>query len=556
MESGDRVYRCQFTKNLTLIGSDPSNDIVIRDSEVAPNHAQISRANGVFTLRRLDTAEIFVDGDEVEGGLELENGQRIEIGDSEILFVREHPVATRTVHFLIRKPNEPPMGFWTPKPNIVLGREKGDIILDDPLLSRVHAIIENYCEGGQFLLDARSERGTALNGVSIESRRRLRDGDLIQIGETEIEFRSNPFRSEHSHDAAKLAEQRIESLRRSPAGRRVVSDINSVEETSVVPKNPYQRYPSEPARPVSTSSGSSQVSAGGSADAPLPSRRRLDLRSGVQTGVVDTGVASTARGRSRKPSRVRAGTRPRSTPAPAAAAPPQAAAPRRSSNGPASLPKLKRRRGWGLDGESPPVTGTRRSEMDTDLHLGDTQGRGLWYVPGSSKEEAPKRSVQKPIIRVRGDEVPGESKSTGSSTNPSHRRSQPQSQPQRARVRRPVKAGPPGSEPIQPMRSSPKRRPAPRPVPPPAQRPGSAPSAAPPQAASGAPGARPNNGERWYIPDERRKPVARQRGGQGPWYVPDSGKKGGRPREEDEEPSDASRQKRGNLTEVFDGNDY
>jgi pSer/pThr/pTyr-binding forkhead associated (FHA) protein len=207
LESDRRVYRCQLTKAVTLIGSGKENDIVINDGSVVGRHAQISCADNTYSLRPVECIDLKVDGHDVDGVWTLDNGQVIRIGDLEILFAREQKESSTAVHLIVRSPNTPPMGFWTCKSTVVIGREKGDLILDDPLLTRVHAVIENFCEHGQFLLDARSERGTSLNGEIIDSRRRLKNGDIIEVGSVEIEFRSQPFDSTTGRDASSLLDE-------------------------------------------------------------------------------------------------------------------------------------------------------------------------------------------------------------------------------------------------------------------------------------------------------------------------------------------------------------
>ena len=241
LQAKRRVYRCQFTKDLTHIGSHSDNDIVIRDPSVQSEHARISKANGVYTLRPISGAELRVNGEDVDTAYELENGDWLEVGDVSILFAREFAESPVTIHLLIRRPGEPPMGFWTSKSTIVIGREKGDVIIDDPLLSKVNTIIENFCIGGWFVLDARSERGTAVNGQSIDARHSLRDGEVVSLGGLEIEFRSRPFDNPTGQEAARLAQERVEQLRALDAQDSMTEE----QKRDLVPRNPYQRYPSQ-----------------------------------------------------------------------------------------------------------------------------------------------------------------------------------------------------------------------------------------------------------------------------------------------------------------------
>jgi two-component system, cell cycle response regulator len=63
-----------------------------------------------------------------------------------------------------------------------IGRSAGcEVRIEDAAMSRVHARIER--EGDSYhLIDERSRNGTFLNGIRIETRQQLRDGDRIQLG--------------------------------------------------------------------------------------------------------------------------------------------------------------------------------------------------------------------------------------------------------------------------------------------------------------------------------------------------------------------------------------
>jgi uncharacterized protein YbaR (Trm112 family) len=61
-----------------------------------------------------------------------------------------------------------------------------DLVLNDPAVSRLHAMIF-YDESGAGILDLVSRNGTYVNGQEVESRM-LKDGDLIEIGATQIMF--------------------------------------------------------------------------------------------------------------------------------------------------------------------------------------------------------------------------------------------------------------------------------------------------------------------------------------------------------------------------------
>lgn len=72
-----------------------------------------------------------------------------------------------------------------------IGRSGSDLAVDDPAISRQHAVIENHSE--KFLLkDLGSTNGTFLNGkrITIEF---LRPGDVIQAGKIKLRFEDRPY---------------------------------------------------------------------------------------------------------------------------------------------------------------------------------------------------------------------------------------------------------------------------------------------------------------------------------------------------------------------------
>jgi phosphoserine phosphatase RsbU/P len=78
--------------------------------------------------------------------------------------------------------------FRLAKPRVTIGRSRdSDIFLPDQWLSRQHAeILER--SGSFVLLDLGSKNGTLLNGERVGEERRLRDGDIISLGEHQLTF--------------------------------------------------------------------------------------------------------------------------------------------------------------------------------------------------------------------------------------------------------------------------------------------------------------------------------------------------------------------------------
>ncbi|MFN7948858.1 MAG: SpoIIE family protein phosphatase [Blastocatellia bacterium] len=71
---------------------------------------------------------------------------------------------------------------------LTIGRSaRNDLCLEDPFASRLHAEVRQR-DDGIWVSDLGSANGTYLNGQRLTSPARLRNGDRVRIGETEIEF--------------------------------------------------------------------------------------------------------------------------------------------------------------------------------------------------------------------------------------------------------------------------------------------------------------------------------------------------------------------------------
>ncbi|MBT9559288.1 MAG: FHA domain-containing protein, partial [Myxococcales bacterium] len=442
------------------------------------------------------------------------------------------------------------------KSTVTIGRERGDLILDDPLLSRVHCVIENYCEGGQFLLDARSERGTALNGVAIDTRHLLKVGDVIQIGNIRVVVGVKNAVHAPSALSSAAAQDRVAALRdRGDPDAPPRGDAGKV-----IPRNPYQRYPSEVSLPPSGNAGSRE----------LDVRRRgsVDLRSGVATGIVDPSLARRLRSRD-----------PEAAPRPAPEAP--APVPRAGRREPEALPHFEPRPGWGDPAKNAPAARGFDDVSTRISHVGNEvsreRGSGLWYLPQGSRG-APAESPR-PIIRPRGDALPPEpptAKWDAPSPAPArghYDEPEPVPEPRRPIIRRPSPAGPPEFRGPTGSGGDPRvRNEAPdltigrQPEPVPSSRRADAsrlgesrqPEAARPSAGDrDALGAR--AGERWYTP-EHAGPRPERRAGEPMYYLPETRNRPAPKDDLDDAPkSPQGRFRRpsfGGRTQGFDPSDY
>ena len=74
---------------------------------------------------------------------------------------------------------------------LIVGRVDADLIIDDPLVSRRHAVIR-FVVGVLEIEDLGSLNGTWVNGERLETLRTLSAGDLIQLGGASLEVEAEP----------------------------------------------------------------------------------------------------------------------------------------------------------------------------------------------------------------------------------------------------------------------------------------------------------------------------------------------------------------------------
>jgi Protein of unknown function (DUF3662)/Inner membrane component of T3SS, cytoplasmic domain len=99
----------------------------------------------------------------------------------------EAPDSARRAYLLVSTAGSAPVQFDLGGPLISVGRASdNDVIVDDPLVSRHHCQLKLQ-HGAYSFADLGSRNGSAVNGQQV-SEIALGPGDLIRVGDTELEF--------------------------------------------------------------------------------------------------------------------------------------------------------------------------------------------------------------------------------------------------------------------------------------------------------------------------------------------------------------------------------
>jgi EmrB/QacA subfamily drug resistance transporter len=160
------------------IGRDEA-DISLDDPRVSRRHAIVRLVDETLEVRDAGSANgTHVNGERIREPRRLRAGDLIRLGDTVLRTELPEPAAALVVA------DGPEAGTRFPVAGeLSLGRDEADITLDDPRVSRRHALVRPL-DGALEVRDAGSANGTYVNGDLIREPRRLANGDLIRLGDT------------------------------------------------------------------------------------------------------------------------------------------------------------------------------------------------------------------------------------------------------------------------------------------------------------------------------------------------------------------------------------
>jgi pSer/pThr/pTyr-binding forkhead associated (FHA) protein len=205
-----------LNKPLVMLGRATTNDIILSESRVSRNHAQVECTEEGITITDLHSANgVWVNGQRVSEA-KIRPGDTINISGYVLQYLapaadtHEEVTLINSENELERTLNEMTVPISlndTSQPRLVIhtsdrtwelvldedpytiGRTSANkLVLDYPKISKNHARIER--KGDRFLLrDLQSTNGTRIGGERIEQHL-LQDGDSFQIGPAQIVFKN------------------------------------------------------------------------------------------------------------------------------------------------------------------------------------------------------------------------------------------------------------------------------------------------------------------------------------------------------------------------------
>jgi pSer/pThr/pTyr-binding forkhead associated (FHA) protein len=233
--SGPHVGRTAFVlKDVTVfeVGRAAGSHVKITDPKVAMNHCRLFRKDEEFTVYALSDSRPTLRNDEQVKKVVLQSGDRLRVGDTELLFELLTPEEAAkpldpSVQPASRQKAKPAPTQAEPAPAeaepterveaqaptarlVVLdGKNRGttyqlnstdrvkigrasssDIRLSDVKVSRDHCIVEQM--GGHFVvIDLESANGTIVNGERVR-KTVLKNNDFLRLGFTVLKFQTTP----------------------------------------------------------------------------------------------------------------------------------------------------------------------------------------------------------------------------------------------------------------------------------------------------------------------------------------------------------------------------
>jgi serine protease Do len=176
-----------------FIGRD-NTDLVLDDDRVSRRHAVVRAVDGGLEIEDLNSANgTSVNGVAISGPRRLRKGDVIQIGG--VRLAADPAGAPRSVTVLATNPNGPHL-LVTNGPlakrrfvigdGLIIGRQDSDLLLDDPQVSRRHAVVRAV-DGELEVEDLGSANGTFVNGARVDVPHPLSAGDQIAIGPIMLE---------------------------------------------------------------------------------------------------------------------------------------------------------------------------------------------------------------------------------------------------------------------------------------------------------------------------------------------------------------------------------
>jgi ABC transport system ATP-binding/permease protein len=212
-----------------VLGRAPTNDIVLTSRFVSAKHARIDPDGAAHRIVDIgSTNGILSEGKRLAANtpLKLADGDVLRIGDPAtgnfVTLTYHNPVVARAAQAGTVAQSYP---LDPNDPQITIGREGSEIVLENPQVSRQHAVIDRV--GGRHVLrDVGSTNGTFVNGQRI-TEHTLTPGDVIQIGAFKLVYDGDSLDQYDQRGALRIDARNLSrTVRRDGKTRVILKDVS------------------------------------------------------------------------------------------------------------------------------------------------------------------------------------------------------------------------------------------------------------------------------------------------------------------------------------------
>jgi serine protease Do len=187
-------------------------DLVLDDSHVSRRHALVRPIKGGLEIEDLGSANgTLVNGVAIEGSRRLGHGDVVQVG--RLRLTADVAAACREVTVLAGDASGAHVAVirgplagrcYAVGTELVIGRQDSDLLVDDPRVSRRHALVRAV-DGELEVEDLGSANGTFVNGARVDEPQRLGPGDEIAIGPVVLAARTGDEREVAAGTVATVA---------------------------------------------------------------------------------------------------------------------------------------------------------------------------------------------------------------------------------------------------------------------------------------------------------------------------------------------------------------
>jgi len=184
VEDGGTIHIIPLIEPVLKVGRDPKCDLVLEPPWIAPLHARLELVGGTHRIVAAESVDgLLLEGKNIVNHV-LQDGDTVRLPDTTsggfLSLIYENPLAP---------PAAAIQHFATPpgKAELSIGRADADIVLDQPLVSRRHALLL-WRDDRHVLVDLGSTYGTFINGQRVEGERPLQPDDIVLIGSFRLTY--------------------------------------------------------------------------------------------------------------------------------------------------------------------------------------------------------------------------------------------------------------------------------------------------------------------------------------------------------------------------------